>query len=121
MVIYENMINDERWYNANLYLENRVLYANLTGAEWVVLARNVDSYHADDMDLEVVMSPTPVENYEFTLFSFIDQFVMIELFTEDRSSIDTWTMTYAEYIRAKENYLDAERKVVERLNAQMRG
>ena len=28
---------------------------------------------------------------------------------------------YAEYIRAKENYLDAERKVVERLNAQMRG
>lgn len=121
MVIYEDMINDERWYNANLHLEDRVLYANLTGAEWVVLARNVDSYHADDMDLEVFMSPTPLENYGFTLFSFIDQFVMVELFTEDRSSIDAWTMTYAEYIRAKENYLDAERKVVERLNAQMRG
>ena len=121
MVIYEDMINDERWYNANLHLEDRVLYANLTGAEWVVLARNVDSYHADDMDLEVVMNPTPIENYGFTLFSFIDQFVMVELFTEDRSSIDAWTMTYAEYIRAKENYLDAERKVVERLNAQMRG
>lgn len=121
MVIYENMMNDERWYNANLHLEDRVLYANLTGEEWVVLARNVDSYHADDMDLEVVMSPTPIGNYGFTLFSFIDQFVMVELFTEDRSSIDAWTMTYAEYIRAKENYLDAERKVVERLNAQMRG
>lgn len=121
MVIYESMINDERWYNANLHLEDRVLYANLTGAEWVVLARNVDSYDADNMDLEVIMSPTPVEDYGFTLFSFIDQFVMVELFTEDRSSIDAWTMTYAEYIRAKENYLDAERKVVERLNAQMRG
>ena len=121
MVIYENMMNDERWYNANLHLEDRALYANLTGAEWVVLARNVDSYSVDDMDLEVVMNPIPVENYEFTLFSFIDQFVMVELFTEDRSSIDAWTMMYAEYIRAKENYLDAERKVVERLNAQMRG
>lgn len=121
MVIYENMINDERWYNANLHLEDRVLYANLTGTEWVVLARNVDSYSIDDMELEVIISPTPLENYGFTLFSFIDQFVMVKLFTEDRSSIDAWTMTYAEYIRAKENYLDAERKVVERLNAQMRG
>ena len=121
MVKYEDMLRDGVWYNSNLYLEDRVLYANLTGAEWVVLARNVDSYEADDMDLEVVISPTPVENYGFTLFSFIDQFVMVELFTEDRSSIDAWTMTYAEYIRAKENYLDAERKVVERLNAQMRG
>lgn len=121
MVIYENMINDERWYNANLHLEDRVLYANLTGAEWVVLARNVDSYGIDDMELEVIINSTPLENYGFTLFSFIDQFVMVELFTEDISSIDAWTMTYAEYIRAKENYSDAERKVVERLNAQMRG
>ena len=46
---------------------------------------------------------------------------MVELFTKDRSSIDAWTMTYTEYIRAKENYLDSERTVVERLNAQMRG
>lgn len=121
MVIYENMINDERWYNANLYLEDRVLYANLTGAEWVVLARNAESYSIDDMELEVAINPTPIENYGFTLFSFIDQFVMVELFTEDRSSIDAWTMTYAEYIRAKENYLDAERKVVERLNSQTQG
>lgn len=121
MVIYENMINDERWYNANLHLEDRVLYANLTGAEWVVLARNVESYDVQNMDLEVVMSPTPVENYGFTLFSLTEQLVMVELFTKDRSEIDAWTMTYAEYIRAKENYLDAERKVVERLNAQMRG
>ena len=121
MVIYENMINNEKWYNANLHLEGRVLYANLTGAEWVVLARNVEHYHAYDMDLEVVMKPTPVENYGFTLFSLIEQFVMVELFTKDRSSIDAWTMNYAEYIRAKENYSDAELKVVERLNSQMRG
>ena len=98
-----------------------MLYANLTGAEWVVLARNVDSYHIDYMDLKVIISPTPYENYGFTLFSFIEQFVMVELFTKDRSSIDAWTATCAEYIRAKENYLDVERKVIDRLNAQMRG
>lgn len=122
MIIYENMINDEKWYNANLHLEDHVLYANLTGAEWVVLARNVEHYHINvDMDMEVVTKPAPVENYGFTLFSLIEQFVMIELFTSDKSSIDAWTMTYAEYIRAKENYSDAERKVVERLNSQMRG
>lgn len=46
MVIYESMINDERWYNANLHLEDSVLYANLTGAEWVVLARNVERLNA---------------------------------------------------------------------------
>lgn len=33
------VINDERWYNANLHLEDRVLYANLTGAERKVVER----------------------------------------------------------------------------------
>lgn len=124
MVIYEDMLHDGIWRNSNLYLEDGRLYANLSGTEWVVLARRVKYYTIQHGmgTLIVDIDMTPIEpdyvNYGGTLFRLLGHVVDICIMNEAQVVQQHWENPYVNYLDAKNNYSESERKVVDRLNSQ---
>lgn len=124
MVIYEHMLHDGIWRNSNLYLEDGRLYANLSGTEWVVLARRVKDYTIQHgmSTLIVDIDMTPIEpepvNYGGTLFRLLGHVVDICIMNEAQVVQQHWENPYVNYLDAKNNYSESERKVVDRLNSQ---
>jgi hypothetical protein len=124
MVIYEDMLHDGIWRNSNLYLEDGRLYANLSGARWIVLARKVKDYTIQhgmgtlivDIDMTPI-EPEPV-NYGGTLFRLSGRVVDICIMDETQVVQQHWENPYANYLDAEKNYSKSEREVVDRLNSQ---
>ena len=124
MVIYEDMLHDGIWRNSNLYLEDGRLYANLSGTEWVILARRVKDYSIQpgmgslivDIDMPTI-SPEPV-NYGGTLLRLLGHVVDICIMNESQVVQQHWENPYVNYLDAEKNYSKSEREVVDRLNSQ---
>lgn len=122
MVIYEDMLKDGIWRNSNLHFEDGRLYANLSGARWVLLARNVKDYTIQyGMGTLIVDIVPHYANYEKSLFRIVDGAVDISLMTKDHDIQQGWTNPYENYLKAEDNYYAFERRVVNRLNAQTQG
>ena len=127
MVIYEDMLHDGIWRNSNLYLEDGRLYANLSGTEWVILARKVKDYTIQHGmgTLIVDIDMTPIEsepvNYGGTLFRLLGHVVDICIMNECQVVQQHWENPYVNYLDAEKNYSKSEREVVERLNSQTQG
>lgn len=127
MVIYEDMLHDGIWRNSNLHFEDGRLYANLSGARWIVLARNVKNYTIQfgmgtlivDIDMTPI-EPEPV-NYGGTLFRLLGHVVDICIMDETQVVQQHWENPYVNYLDAEKNYSKSEREVVERLNSQTQG
>lgn len=127
MVIYEDMLHDGIWRNSNLYLEDGRLYANLSGARWIILARKVKDYTIQhgmgtlivDIDMTPI-EPEPV-NYGGTLFRLLDHVVDVCIMDETQVVQQHWENPYVNYLDAEKNYSKSEREVVDRLNSQTQG
>lgn len=127
MVIYEDMLHDGIWRNNNLHFEDGRLYANLSGARWIVLARNVKDYTIQhgmgtlivDIDMTPI-EPEPV-NYGGTLFRLVGSVVDICIMDETQVVQQHWENPYVNYLDAEKNYSKSEQEVTNRLNAQTQG
>ena len=119
MVIYEDMLHDGIWRESNLYLEDGCLYANLSGTEWIVLARNVEAYdiHYEMGTLIVKFKPSVMDGFK-SLFRIIDSTISINIIGNNNKISNFWTNPYKNYLDAEKSYLESEKKVVERLNSQ---
>lgn len=118
MVIYEDMLHDGIWRNDNLYLEDGCLYANLSGTEWIVLARNVAGYinQQERGILLVIFEPTVMDGIR-SLFRIVDSIISITVLDDNNKILNFWNNPYRNYMDAEKSYLDSEKKVVERLNS----
>ena len=119
MVIYEDMLHDGIWRESNLYLEDGCLYANLSGTEWIVLARNVETYaiHYEMGTLIVKFKPSVMDGFK-SLFRIIDSAISIAIICNNNKISNFWTNPYKNYLDVEKSYLESEKKVVERLNSQ---
>ena len=119
MVIYEDMLHDSLWRESNLYLEDGCLYANLSGTEWVVLARNIEAYaiHYEMGTLIVKFKPTVMDGLG-SLFRIIDSTISITVLDNNDEVLNFWDNPYRNYMDAKKTYSKSEREVVDRLNSQ---
>lgn len=122
MVIYEDMLHDGIWRNSNLYFEDGRLYANLTGARWILLARNVKDYTIQYGFGTLLVDIVPrVWDYGKTLFRIIDDKIEISIISDTGDILQGWKNSYKNYLEAEKDYFTFERKVINRLNAQTQG
>lgn len=122
MVIYKDMLHHGIWYDDNLYLEDGRLYANLSGNEWVVLARSVEAYTIQyEMGTLIVKIKNPDMDYTKSLFRIVDSGIDINLINKDDEPYHFWTNPYKNYLEAEKNYSESEKKVVDMLNSQTQG
>ena len=119
MVIYEDMLHDSLWRESNLYLEDGCLYANLSGTEWIVLARRVVGYAIKNKNgtLAVMFEPTVMDGLG-SLFRIIDSTISITVLDNNDEVFNFWDNPYRNYMDAKKTYSKSEREVVDRLNSQ---
>ena len=122
MVIYEDMLHDGIWRNSNLYLEDGRLYANLSGTEWIVLARNVKDYTIQHgmgtLFVDISMAHLDWANYGGTLFRLTYDGVDICMVDQGLVVQEHWVNNYQNYLNAEKNYSESEKEVVARLNSQ---
>lgn len=122
MIRYDDMLHDGLWRESNLYLEDGCLYANLSGTEWIVLARNVNNYTIQygfgTLIVDISMAHLDFVNYGGTLFRLVDGGVDICMMNEAQVVQENWVNPYKNYLDAEKNYSKSEKEVVARLNSQ---